>query len=170
MATAAERRAAALAEVEAEKDPSHILLEKIAVAAAEMLPPKKEMSNPAFKGTKYAGLAQIAAVVEPALAENGLAHMTTFQGRQIVYTVFDLEHGTQINSNIEMPIEDLSGNIAQQIGSMTTYFRRYLMVAFWNLIPEDDDGNDAPRRATPARAAATPTSETIAEVQGGGSL
>lgn len=146
--------------------PMRKLQDKIALAAAEMLPPQKAMSNPAFKGTKYAGLAQVAAVVEPVLLEHKLAHQTFFDGRNIVYRVWDMETGEEFRSSLEMPLDNLSGNVWQGIGQGITYLRRYVMVAFWNLIPEDDDGNSAPRRETPART----TAEAIAEVQGGGSL
>lgn len=153
------------------KQPEHKLLDKIALAAGEMLPPKKEMSNPAFKGTKYAGLAQVAAVVEPVLVKHGLAHQTLFQGDDIVYRVWDMDTAAEVRSSLRMPVDNLSGNVWQGIGQGITYLRRYVMVAFWGLIPEDDDGNSAPRRETPARTQSTPTEETIANVQsGGGSL
>ena len=148
------------------KTPEQKLNDKIALAAAEMLPPKKDLSNPAFKGTKYAGLAQVAAVIEPVLLEYKLSHQTFFEGRNIVYRVWDMETGAEFRSSLEMPLDNLSGNVWQGIGQGITYLRRYVMVAFWNLIPEDDDGNSAPRRETPQRT----TEEVVAAVQSGGSL
>jgi hypothetical protein len=146
-----------------------LLTDKIALAQGEMLPPAKALSNPAFKGTKYAGLAQVAAVVEPVLTEHGLAHLTLFRGREIVYRVWDMESKEQIESSLEMPLDNLSGNVWQGIGQGITYLRRYVMVAFWNLIPEDDDGNSAPRRETPARLPETQDSPDQPST-GGGSL
>lgn len=143
------------------------LMDKIALAAGEMLPPKKALDNPGFKGTKYAGLAQVIAVVEPALQEHGLAHQTLFDGRNIVYRVWDMDSNATLESSLEMPLDNLTGNVWQGIGQGITYLRRYVMVAFWGLIPEDNDANDAPPRVK----APTPTAETIAAVQsGGGSL
>lgn len=155
----------------AANSPERKLLDKIALAAAEMLPPKKELANPGFKGTKYAGLAQVALVVEPVLLEHKLSHQTFFEGRNIVYRVWDMETGEEFRSSLEMPLDNLSGNVWQGIGQGITYLRRYVMVAFWNLIPEDDDANSAPRRAEPASTTAgTPTADVVAAVQGGGSL
>jgi hypothetical protein len=142
------------------------LMEKVALASSAMLPPKKTAANPGFKGTKYATLADVINVIEPQLEEHKLAHLILFRGRNIVYRVWDLEGAEKIESELEMPMDGLSGNISQQVGGMITYFRRYVLVSFWNLIPEDDDGNSAPRRETPQRTA----EEVIAAVQGGGSL
>lgn len=155
--------------IDAEKQ----LLDKIALAAGEMLPPKKVLENPGFKGTKYAGLAQVAAVVEPVLESHGLAHMTLFRGRMIGYKVWDMETGWFIVSELEMPLDGLTGNVWQGIGQGITYLRRYVMVAFWGLIPEDDDANSAPaRKQAPAQAASqqSDTAATVAALQQGGSL
>lgn len=153
------------------KMPDQKLQDKIALAAGEMLPPSKTMSNPAFKGTKYAGLAQVAAVVEPVLLEHKLAHQTFFEGRNIVYRVWDMDTGAEFRSSLEMPLDNLSGNVWQGIGQGITYLRRYVMVAFWNLIPEDDDANSAPARRAPEPSAAQKSVEdAVATVQGGGSL
>lgn len=130
------------------------LLLKISMASDAMTNPKKATPNPGFKGSKYATLQDTMTVIEPILREVGLAHCTTFDGTQIVYTVWDIDTGHAFGSKLDIgPImEGLTGNVWQQIGQAFTYLRRYLAQAFWNLVPEDDDAHTAPQRATsPAR-------------------
>lgn len=132
------------------KLPEHQLLEKINKAQTTMLDPKKTSENPHFK-SKFAGLDSTMDVIEPVLAENGLGHLTVFEGRDIVYTVFDLETGCILRSRLELPMDGLTGNVWQQLGQATTYMRRYLSQAFWNLVPEDDDAQSAPSRPAAQR-------------------
>jgi hypothetical protein len=136
------------------KTPDHGLLLKIHAAQQVIDNPKKTSSNPAFKGrnAKYAGLEATMDVVDAALAEVGLGHTVFFQGRNIVYRVFDLSNGAYLDSAAELPLDGLTGNVWQQMGQAFTYMRRYLAQAVFQLIPEDTDANDAPKRTAPARA------------------
>lgn len=155
MATAAEKKAAEDNPLDWSHDrQAQALLLKISMAADTMTNPKKSSDNPHFR-SKFAGLDQTMAVVEPALREVGLGHNTTFDGTAIVYRVWDIDTGRGTESRVELAsvMEDLTGNVWQQIGQSFTYLRRYLAQAFWNLVPEDDDASSAPTRASsPARA------------------
>lgn len=154
----------------AAKSPENALLDKLALASSAMLPLKKTTANPGFKGTKYSTLADVINVIEPQLEEHKLAHMVVFRGRSIVYRVWDMETGAAVESELEMPLDGLTGNVWQGIGQGITYLRRYITVAFWNLIPEDDDANTAPRREAPARTTPAPAASAAAAPSDGGSL
>lgn len=128
----------------------HQLLVKIAAAQREMMDPKKGSTVTTPKYThKFASLEATMEVVEPVLEKYKLGHIVIFESREISYLVFDLETGHGIKSNLELPLDNLDGNVWQQIGQGFTYLRRYLAQAFWQLIPEDDDAQGAPQRSKP---------------------
>lgn len=108
----------------------------------------KGSTNPAFK-SKYADLADVVAVVLPALAKQGLAWVTapdlTENGPVLRY---QLRHtsGEVIEGLWPLP----EGVKAQELGSWITYGRRYTLSAVTGIAPDDDDdgntANTAPRQ------------------------
>jgi uncharacterized membrane-anchored protein YhcB (DUF1043 family) len=129
------------------------LLQKIADAQDEMDNPKKRADNPHFK-SKFASLADTMDVIETALGKHKIGHLFVFEGTSLTYRVYDLDSDEVVISSLDISIlmEGLSGNVWQQMGQSFTYLRRYLSQAFWNLVPEDTDAQDAPSRPAAQRA------------------
>lgn len=131
-------------------------LKRVSAAGLEMENPKKRADNPHFK-SKFANLGTTMDVIEPVMAEYALGHIFIFDGTTLVYRVFCLIEPESFfqDSRIDLAdvLQGLSGNVWQQIGQSFTYLRRYLSQAFWNLIPEDDDAQSAPRRQSAPAAA-----------------
>lgn len=144
-----------------------VLYGKIAEASNEMVDPKKTSTNPHFK-SKFAGLDATMEVIEPVLQRIGLGHNTVFDGTAIVYRVWDCESGAIVESRVELAsiLEGLTGNVWQSLGQAFTYMRRYLALAFWNLVPEDDDAQSAPVRPAAQRKLNTEQTETVSNGSG----
>lgn len=126
------------------------LYQKLARAVDEMKDPSKNSVNSHFKN-RYAGLEETVDVVKEGLKDAGLSMVTLFEGRVMVLRVFDTETGEFVDSRLEIPFDDLTGNTFQQIGSGITYYRRYLLQAFFSLVAEDDDAQGAPSRPAAQR-------------------
>jgi hypothetical protein len=155
------------------------LRQKIAAASAKMDNPVKRSANPHY-GSKFANLRDTMDIVEPVLDELGLAHIVYFNGTTITYEVFDPDTGEVFASALDLKdiLAGLDKNPWQSIGQAFTYLRRYLMQAFWGMIPLDDDAQSAPSRTTvkrkdsPLKEFATPVNFHGEEMPngGGGSL
>ena len=102
---------------------------------------KKDAKNPFFK-SKYADINSIERIVEPIENEVGLTHIITssvIDGKQhLTLIVADVDSGETLSSTLEII---LSKNDMQQLISGHTYGRRGLLVSFYSLEAEDDDGN-----------------------------
>ena len=103
---------------------------------------KKSNNNPFFK-SKYADINTIERIVEPIEYEVGLTHFITStvaeDGSQLLtLTVADVESGETLTSTLKVI---LAKNDMQQLISGHTYGRRGLLVSFYSLESEDDDGN-----------------------------
>lgn len=97
---------------------------------------KKDGKNPHFKST-YATLTQILSEVKPILSEIGLVLLQPIKDGK-VYTILYDESGKEVASSyIDLPTE-LN---PQQLGSCTTYYRRYCLTGLLSLEVEDDDAN-----------------------------
>jgi hypothetical protein len=121
------------------------LFTALAKAQAEMKPAPKNSLNPAFargqsKGSKYADLADCMETIRAAITKHGLCLSQMYGGPE-VFTLLGHESGQWIRSRIAIPhFEDLT---PQQIGSATTYLRRYSLGIVGLVTDEDDDGNAA---------------------------
>jgi hypothetical protein len=73
-----------------------------------------------------------------------------------VTRVVDTESGEAIDSRYTM-----TGTTPQQRGSEQTYFRRYSMIALFNLPSEDDDGNACSNNAPTSNANTTTGTNTL---------
>ena len=96
----------------------------------------------------YADLADMTALVMPALARHGLAFITAPRvgehGRELVGTLLHESGGTLEGA---LPI---GGNAPQEIGSALTYMRRYLLGCLTGVVTDDDDdGSLAQASASP---------------------
>lgn len=123
-------------------------------AYADMLNPKKNASNPAFK-SKYANLEELLNVTRPILAALGFALVqepVNDSERSGVHTKLIYKTGAAIDFGAyTVP---LTKHDAQGAGSAITYCRRYAIASIFGLAQEDDDGNSASSRSSSASAPA----------------
>lgn len=138
------------------------LVAALAKAQSEFGPIVKTHTNPAFKGSQYADIADVLAIVRPVLAANGIAVTQQTEvftdGRTDLVTA--LMFGEErLESRCLLPIEGLD---AQKVGSWLTYMRRYQICAILGVHPvgDDDDGNQA--QAAPQARVEPAESERLA--------
>ena len=122
----------------------------LAKAQSEVGTVHKDASNPYFKST-YATLAAVWESVRPVLSKHGLSvvQMPSHDERGY-YVETQLMHssGQWIRSRTYMkPAKD----DPQGVGSAITYARRYALQAIAMICPDDDDGEAAMGRNTPAQ-------------------
>ena len=127
----------------------------------------KDAKNPHFKST-YATLAAVLDVVRPALAAHGVAvvqGLVTDHDRTGVVTRLLHGSGEWLESAVFAPMQKMD---AQNVGACATYLRRYALAAMVGVAQEDDDGNAASTRPSPAndRTAPTSRSEALRPAQG----
>lgn len=128
---------------------------------------KREASNPAFGGKKYADLGSVWDAAKPALQAHGLSVVQTFEPSEVgtlaLCTTLLHSSGQWISGTCFMPLQK---HDPQGYGSAATYARRYGLMALLGICPEDDDGNAASgqgnRQQTtqPARPAQQPQKPT----------
>lgn len=128
------------------------LSEKTTDLIAALLKVQNEIKNPLrnspndyFK-SRYANLEQVLAVTIPVLNANGFVLSQTHEWRDSVTfiqtTLFHIS-GQFIQS--EMPLLLNKGDM-QNLGSATTYARRYSIVSMLGIEQEDDDGNSIQKK------------------------
>jgi hypothetical protein len=89
-------------------------------------------------GYNYASLDNIVAIITPFLKENNLGFTHTFDGTDIICTLFNLE-GETLTSKLSLPQESLKGmNMSQSMGASITYARRYTLSAILGLVTDED--------------------------------
>ena len=112
----------------------------------------KDASNPFFK-SKYATLAACLDMIRPHLKENGLSYQQTVStgqdGSICVTSVLGHKSGQWWSSDLCMPAPTGGQSHAQQVGSLITYMRRYMLTAQLGIAQEDDDANSAPAAPAP---------------------
>ena len=102
----------------------------------------KEANNPFFK-SKYVDLNTIIEALRPLEAEQSISitlPLSNVQGRPALRLVVqDLETDDVVEDVITLPdIQD-----PQKMGSIITYYRRYMLMSFFNIKAEDDDAEFA---------------------------
>lgn len=113
----------------------------------------KNETNP-YYGSKYADLAAIETAIKPALEENGLFIMQPTNPHQeesgvcvTIQTMLWHESGQYIYCVANIPYMTTKGKTqldVHSMGSLITYFRRYLKLSFLDIVThDDDDGNKA---------------------------
>ena len=109
---------------------------------------KKDKKNPFFK-SNYADLASVFDAIREPFAANGLSISQPLdiigEGKQIICTRLMHISGEFIESKMLLPNE----SNPQKLGSLLTYYRRYMLMAIAGIPAEDDDGNQASGRPTP---------------------
>lgn len=145
-----------------EKTKHGSLAAALAAFQADLPKVHKGSSNTHFK-SKYAALEDIALVVLPALAAQGLAWITRpTQDDGALVLAYELRHESGESISGAYPLG--SGN-HQQLGSAITYARRYCLSAVTGIAPDgDDDGNAAAQAPPPAARNAKPSRDYNGEV------
>lgn len=137
----------------------------LAKAQGQMYPAKMEATNP-FLHNKYADLGSVIQAARAALAANGLSftqHPAIEDGRVSITTSLMHASGQWQTSTISLPIGEEKGlSLAQSMGKVVTYLRRYSLSAILGIYADEDtDGNDEPRKvAKPAPARPAPATQT----------
>lgn len=120
----------------------------LAAAQLEFGAVKKGATNPAFK-SRYADLADVAAVVIPTLASHGVAVLHYLVRDDLSAMRTEFAHGasnTKVSCDVPLLVD--KGNM-QGMKSATTYAKRIGLESLSGVAPEDDDGNAASQ--TPAK-------------------
>ena len=134
------------------------IIPALAAAKREFNIAVKDETNPFYK-SKYADLAAIERAIGPGLTKHGLFVMQPAQPSEHVSgsvyvritTILWHESGQFLSSSADVPYmgqrgQNQKGPVQVDVhgmGSMLTYFRRYLKLAFFDIITDDDDGNRA---------------------------
>jgi len=95
----------------------------------------KNAANP-FYNSKYADLGNIQDSLRAYLDANKLVVYHQIVDSKVVTSIYDLESKESISSEISIAMQD-----PQKKGSEITYYRRYNLVALFDLKIEDDDAN-----------------------------
>ena len=86
----------------------------------------------------YASFDNVVETIAPELTAQGLGYTHTFDGQDIVCTLFNAE-GETITSKLTLSTEILKGmNASQSMGAAITYARRYTLTAILGLVTDDD--------------------------------
>jgi hypothetical protein len=114
----------------------------LSLAQAEIDAARKTESNPFFKSS-YADLATVRAAIREAFGKYGLSVVQiphTSNGEVLVTTILLHKSGQFIEGTLAL--KPVKGD-PQGVGSAITYARRYALMAFSGVAPDDDDGNAA---------------------------
>lgn len=134
------------------------LAEALSKAQAEFTHAPLNSVNPFLKN-KYADLGSVIQSVRPAMTKNGLSitqSVSADNGIVTVETMLLHSSGEWISQDIGIPVDQSKGmSLAQSIGAVVTYLRRYSIAAMMGVYAdEDNDGNDEkqqkPSAAKPA--------------------
>lgn len=107
---------------------------------------KKESVNPGF-GSKYSDLESVWEAIRGPLAEHGLSIIQLpggGRGFMGLFTYLMHESGEYIGAEMRIASagdENKRINVAQAMGSLVSYMRRYALAAVTGLYQTDDDGN-----------------------------
>ena len=118
------------------------LASALSKAQGQMTGAKKDKENSFFKSS-YADMASVVAAIREPFSDNGLSVTQTMDvldsGRSILRTSLMHVDGEIITSKMVIPEE----SNPQKLGSLITYYRRYMLMAICNLAPVEDDANSA---------------------------
>lgn len=145
------------------------LAEALSKAQGEMDKAVKDRDNPAFRGAKYADLANVIDVVKAVAPKYGLSFAQIahdVENHAAIETVIMHASGEWLSTGtVSVPVTKQD---AQGYGSAITYARRYSLSAAFGVGAEDDDGNSA-AKAKPTVASedkeALEACNTIADLQ-----
>ena len=119
--------------------------------------PIRDKNNPGqFKGKyrfRYSTLAGIMNVIRPPLTENGIFFTQYIREGEMITRLFH-KSGEWMEAGV-IPMPDIKGS-PQDIGSITSYFRRYSLSAALGLASEEDNDGEQGDREVSFRARGTP--------------
>ena len=102
----------------------------------------KDGENPHFR-SKFMTLDNIVDTLNPMLAENKLLVTHFIENGTLVTRVVDIETAEVLDSHFPMNATD-----PQKVGSEITYWKRYNLVALFNICTDaDDDWNNASKKS-----------------------
>lgn len=117
--------------------------------------------NPAFK-SKYADLADIVAVVLPALAKVDLTWIVTPNLTDEGFVLeYELRHASGDSVKGAWPLPDPTKAKQQELGSAVTYAKRYALSAVTGIAPDEDDDGNAAKTTSGPRRTKEPAGEVI---------
>lgn len=132
------------------------LFTAFSMAQAEMPQPKRNAKNPHF-GNKFADLPEVIETTKPVLTKHGLSITQAPEGRvEANVTIVGVrtwlchKSGQWMSSVAECALNELPPgvNLAQAIGLVTTYLRRYGWSAMAGVHSEDDQDGEGLRDST----------------------
>lgn len=129
----------------------------LAKAQGEIEAASKDKLNPAFR-SKYADLSSVWGAIRPALSRHNISvtqwPIHSEDGR--LHIVTRLAHdGEWIRAHFSIPVQKQD---AHGYGSATTYAKRFSLAAAVGVVAdEDDDGNSASGKTTPAASPVMPS-------------
>lgn len=128
------------------------LAEALSKAQGEMDKAVKDRDNPAFRGAKYADLANVIDVVKAVAPKYGLSFAQIahdVENHAAIETVIMHASGEWLSTGtVSVPVTKQD---AQGYGSALSYARRYSLSAAFGVAADDDDGNAA-AKAKPVMA------------------
>jgi hypothetical protein len=129
----------------------------LAAAQGEFGKVVKDATNPHFR-SGYATLAAVLEAALPVLSKHGLClmqrHVNMSDGKMAVETILGHASGDTMEAITPMILGKFD---MQQLGSATTYARRYAAMAMLGLsASDDDDDGNAAAKAAPSRPEAAP--------------
>lgn len=95
----------------------------------------KNAENP-YYNSKYADLNNIKDHIDTQLAENNLMVFSSITNNSLKTTIYDIDNDLSLSSEIS-----LTQTEPQKKGAEITYYRRYNIIALFDLKIEDDDAN-----------------------------
>jgi hypothetical protein len=123
---------------------------------------RKGSVNPLYK-SKYADIESVWDTIRKPLTDHGLSIVQMPEeaepGFVGLHTRLFHKSGQFIGSSVKCPLQK---NDAQGLGSALTYLRRYALMGFCGVAPEDDDGNQAVAAPAVTTAAPLPESQVVA--------
>jgi len=132
----------------------------LAAAQSEMKPALMDKSNPFLKN-KYADLGSVIEAARQPLAKHGLAftQLVTGDAASIGLETMLIHASCQLLSTfVTLPVGDIKGiSLAQGVGSIITYLRRYALAAMLGVYADEDtDGNASEQKKSPAKPTVKP--------------
>lgn len=137
-----------------------LIMKALNLAQGQIRNAKEDANNPFFK-SKYADLTSVWHACKEALISNGLSIMQPLEykdGSQFLCTILAHSSGQWIESSMIMNLGNLD---PQKIGSMITYYRRYMLQSMVGICTGDDD--DAEGAMQPHRQNTSPSQAEAAK-------
>lgn len=111
----------------------------------------KDGTNPHFR-SKYMTLDNIVETLHPFLLENKLLVTHSIQDRNLVTRIHDVESKEVLDSYFPISATD-----PQKVGSEITYWKRYNLVALFNICADEDDDANSCSNNAPTSNETTPS-------------